>query len=201
MQKLAQTQFPIHPLLQERWSPRAFSNELVEETTLQSLFEAARWASSCFNEQPWSFLVATKKNGEEHVKMLSCLVEANQSWAKQAPVLMLTIAKLIFDHNGKSNRHAYHDVGLAVGNLVVQATALGLGVHQMAGILPDMIKSSYDIPENYEPVTGLAIGYFGDPQSLPDELREREVAKRTRLPLSDFVFSSRWGHSASFVEQ
>ena len=200
MQKSAQTQFPIHPLLQERWSPRAFSGEPVEHNTLQSLLEAARWASSCFNEQPWSFIVATKDNEKDHARMLTCLAEANQSWAKQAPVLMITIAKLTFAHNGKPNLHAYHDIGLAVGNLVLQATALGLSVHQMAGIFPDVAKSLYNIPENHEAVTGLTIGYFGDPQSLPETLRERELAERTRHALSDFVFSGQWGQSPAWTQ-
>ena len=189
MSKSARTRFPIHPLLQERWSPRAFSETLVEESKLQSLLEAARWAASCFNEQPWNFLVATKQQEKEHVKMLACLAEANQSWAVQAPVLMLTVAKLTFAHNGKSNKHAYHDIGLAVGNLVVQATALELAVHQMAGIIPDKARLLYRIPEQYEVVTALAIGYIGDPQNLPDALRERELAERTRIPLFRLCFS------------
>ncbi|WP_454063965.1 nitroreductase family protein [Candidatus Nitrospira salsa] len=196
MQKSAQTQFPIHTLMQERWSPRAFANDVVKKETLQSLLEAARWAASCFNEQPWGFLVATKQQEGEHTKMLTCLAEANQHWAKHAPVLMITVAKLTFAHNGKPNRHAFHDIGLSVGNLVLQATDLGLGVHQMAGIFPDVAKSLYNIPENHEAVTGLAIGYMGDPQSLSDELRERESAQRTRHPLSHFVFTEQWGQSA-----
>ncbi|MGB0908819.1 MAG: nitroreductase family protein [Nitrospirales bacterium] len=201
MHNPAHPQFPIHSLLQERWSPRAFSEKPVEKNILQSLMEAARWASSCFNEQPWSFLVATIQEKEEHGKMLSCLAEANQSWAKKAPVLMITIAKLHFAHNGTSNRHAFHDVGLAVGNLVVQATALGLGVHQMAGITPEIAKSLYNIPDNYEALTALAIGYIGDPQSLPAVFRERELAERTRHPLSEFVFSTQWGQSAAVVRE
>ncbi|GJL56314.1 MAG: hypothetical protein NPIRA02_34460 [Nitrospirales bacterium] len=199
MNKPAHTQFPIHALVQERWSPRAFANEPVEEQKLQSLLEAARWAASCFNEQPWGFLVATKQQTDAHDNMLTCLADANQIWAKHAPVLMLTVAKLNFAHNGKSNRHAFHDVGLAVGNLVTQATALGLSVHQMAGILPDKAKSLYNIPDDHEAVTGLAIGYIGDPQQLPDELRERELAQRTRHPLSDFVFTGQWGQSSAFL--
>ena len=199
MQNPANPQVPIHSLLQERWSPRAFSQKMVEKDALQSLLEAARWASSCFNEQPWSFLVSTSQEKEEHGKMLSCLAEANQSWAKEAPVLMITIVKLAFAHNGTSNRHASHDVGLAVGNLVVQATALGLGVHQMAGIHPDVAKSLYHIPDTHEALTALALGYFGDPQSLPDALRERELAIRTRQPLSEFVFSGQWGQSSPIV--
>ncbi|WP_447969717.1 nitroreductase family protein [Nitrospira sp. M1] len=200
MNKPAHTQYPIHALMQERWSPRAFVNKAVEVQKLQSLLEAARWAASCFNEQPWGFLVATKHRKDAHDNMLTCLADANQVWAKHAPVLMITVAKLNFAHNGKPNRHAYHDIGLAVGNLVTQATALGLGVHQMAGIFPDKAKSLYNIPEDHEAVTGLAIGYIGDPQQLPDELREREVAERTRHPLANFVFTEQWGQSAPLTK-
>ncbi len=200
MRKSAETQFAIHSLLQERWSPRAFTADIVEEHKLQSLLEAARWASSCFNEQPWSFLVSTIQQVDEHEKMLTCLAKPNQIWAKQAPVLMITLAKLTFAHNGKPNQHASHDVGLAIGNLVVQATALDLGVHQMAGIFPDIVKSLYKIPDNYQALTALAIGYTGDSQSLPDDLRERELAKRTRHALSDFVFSGQWGQSSPIVQ-
>ena len=198
MEKSAETQFPIHSLLKDRWSPRAFSEKPVTDEKLGMLFEAARWAASCFNEQPWSFLLATKQNEVEHNRMLGCLVEGNQVWAKHAPVLTIAVAKMTFDHNGAPNRHTYHDIGLAVGNLVVQATALGLSVHQMAGILPEIVKSQYQVPDNYEAVTALAIGYAGDPSSLPDELYQRELMKRTRKPLSEFVFINTWGQSSSF---
>ncbi len=200
MQKPAETQFPIHPLLQNRWSPRAFSEKTLSDDTLRLLLEAARWAASCFNEQPWSFLVATKQEEADHQTMLSCLAETNQVWAKQAPVLMISVAKMRFDHNGQPNRHAYHDVGLAVANLVIQATALDLGVHQMAGIVPERIQSEYQIPEHYEAVTALAIGYFGDPNTLPDNLAEREQANRTRNPFTDFVFTNQWGQSPKFIQ-
>ena len=200
MQKPAHTQYTIHPLLQNRWSPRAFSKDAVEEDKLQSLLEAARWASSCFNEQPWHFIVASNQHEKEHARMQTCIVAGN-SWAKLAPVLMITVAKLTFTHNETSNHHAYHDIGLAVGNLVVQATDLGLSVHQMAGIFPDVAKSLYHIPDHYEALTALAIGYVGDPQSLPGELRERELAARTRRSLSDFVFSGQWGQSSPIVQK
>jgi nitroreductase len=114
---------------------------------------------------------------------------------------MLSVAKLKFDEDGTLNRHAYHDVGLAVENLVIQAIALGLRVHQMAGIHVDKARERFGIPEGYDPVAGLAIGYPGDPKILPDRLRERELAKRTRKPLEAFVFSSRWGNPSPFVEK
>jgi nitroreductase len=199
MQKPANTSYPIHELLRVRWSPRAFSSKPVEPEHIPSLFEAARWASSCFNEQPWNFILASQEHPAAHQQLVSCLVEGNQVWAKQAPLLVLTVAKMTFAHNGKPNPHAVHDIGLAVGNLVVQATALGLVLHQMAGILPDRIKTLYAIPEGYEPVTGLAIGYPGDSSSLPVALREKELAPRERNPLSTFVFSGTWGEPSGLV--
>ncbi len=199
MEKPADTQFPIHDLLSRRWSPRAFAERPVEPEKLQCLLEAARWASSCFNEQPWAFIMASADQPAEHAKLLSCLGEGNQVWAKRAPLIMITLAKLNFDHNNKPNRHALHDVGLAVGNLVVQATAMDLVVHQMAGIFPDIIRIGYSVPSGYEPVTGLVIGYSGAPQTLPAEIRERELAPRSRKALQEFVFSETWGQSPEIL--
>jgi len=199
MDKPADTQFHIHELLSRRWSPRAFADRPVEREKIQSLLEAARWAPSSFNEQPWVFLVAMIDYPADHQKLLSCLVAGNQIWAKWAPLLMLTIAKLHFDHNSQENRHAYHDVGLAVGNLVVQATAMELVVHQMAGILPDKIRECYALPSGYEAVTGIAIGYQGDCKNLPEPLRERELAPRSRKAFGEFVFSGSWGHFPDFL--
>jgi nitroreductase len=196
MERRALSDHPIHDLLQRRWSPRAFSDRLVEPAKLLSLLEAARWAPSSFNEQPWALAVATKDQPEEFAKELSCLVESNQGWAKSAPILMLTFAHLAFDRNQQPNRHAYHDVGLAVANLTVQATAEGLAVHQMAGILPDKIRATFGVPEGWDPISAVAIGYPGDPAALPEALRSRELAPRSRKPLSAFVFSGAWGAAA-----
>ncbi len=199
MEKPAETQFPIHDLLRRRWSPLAFADRLVEPEKLRSILEAARWAASSFNEQPWGFIVATKQDEPEWSRLLSCLVEGNQVWAKQAPVLMVSVVKLTFGRNGESNRHAWHDVGLAVGNLVVQATSLGLSVHQMAGILPDKVRELYGLPHGFDPVAGLALGYVGDPDSLPEPLHQREQANRMRKPLTEFIFSTRWGQVSPLV--
>jgi nitroreductase len=199
MEKPAETQHPIHDLIRRRWSPRAFAARPVEPEHLLSLLEAARWAPSSFNEQPWVFLVATHDNPEEFQRMLSCLVDANVVWAQRAPVLMLSVARRSFEHNSKPNRHAFHDVGLAAANLVTQATVLGLAVHQMAGILPDKAREVFGIPEGYDAVAGIAIGYPGEPDLLPEELRKRELAPRTRKPLESFVFSGRWGGISPLV--
>jgi len=199
MQKLAETTHEIHGLLRERWSPRAFADRVVEPDKLRSLLEAARWAPSSYNEQPWSFIVATKGHPGEYERLLSCLVEGNVRWAQHAPVLMLSVARLAFERNRKPNRHAFHDVGLAVENLVIQGMALGLFVHQMAGFHVDRAREVYGIPEGYEPVAAMAIGYLDDPGRLPDDLRERELAPRTRKPLESFVFSGQWGQPSPLV--
>jgi len=199
MEKSAETQYPIHDLLRRRWSPRAFSDRRVDPAIMRSLLEAARWAPSSYNEQPWSFIVATKDDPVEFGRLLSCLVEGNIQWAQHAPVLMVSVARLSFEDDGKPNRHAFHDVGLAVANLIVQATALGLVVHQMAGIFPDKIREPYGIPEGYEAVAGIALGYPGDPQSLPEGLRKRELAPRERKHLTEFVFTGRWGQTSPLV--
>ena len=193
MEKLAKPDYPILDLLRRRWSPRAFSDRMVEPEKLQSLFEAARWAPSCFNEQPWSFVLATKEQPEEQARLLHCLVEKNQEWARTAPVLMVSVAKLNFDHTGKPNRHAFHDVGLAVGSLLVQATALDLFVHQMAGFSPEKVTELYNIPPGFEPVAAIAIGYGAEAKDLPEAVRESEQGPRSRKLDQTFVFSGQWG--------
>lgn len=195
--KRAKTHHPIHEYLQLRWSPVAFASKLVEKETLRSLFEAARWAASSFNEQPWSYLVATKDEPEEFQKMLGVLVEGNQAWAKNAPVLAISVAKKTFAQNGKPNRFSWHDVGQASANLTFEATSRGLAVHQMAGFNPGKTRELYGIPDDYEPVAAMAIGYPGDVDQLPEDLRNREKAERTRKPLTEFVFTGQWGKSAS----
>jgi nitroreductase len=192
--KKAVTDYPILPILAERWSPYGFENRPVSETDLCSLFEAARWAASSYNEQPWNYLVATRENSAEFGRLLSCLVEANQAWAKEAPVLILGIVSLRFARNNQDNRAAVHDLGLAAGNLLAEATTRGLSVHHMIGILPDKARELYQIPEFFEAWTAMAIGYKADPTKLADALRERDMALRQRKPLNKFVFTGRWGH-------
>jgi nitroreductase len=201
MEKPAQTDHPILDILKRRWSPRAFSDRMVEPEKLLSLFEAARWAPSSFNEQPWSFVVATKQKPEEHARLLACLVEGNQQWARAAPVLMVSVAKLKFDHGGKPNRHAFHDVGLAVGNLLVQATALDLFVHQMAGFSPEKVAELYQIPADFEPVAAIAIGYDGELADLPEPTRAKELGPRSRKPIESFVFEGEWGLTSPLLSK
>lgn len=172
----------IHELLHRRYSPRAFEDRPVAKESLRAIFEAARWAPSSFNEQPWRFIVATRDDDAEFERLLSCLLPGNQTWAKSAPVLLLSVAKLRFTRNDKPNRHAFHDVGLAAAQLITQATALGLAAHQMAGFNVDAARTTYSIPEGFEPVAVIALGYSA----------EASPVSRTRRPQDELVFSGKW---------
>jgi len=196
--KFAEVSVPIHDIVSQRWSPRAFESRPVEHEKLRSMFEAARWAASSYNAQPWDFIVATKDDPQNFLRILDSFVEFNQSWAKHAPVLALSVAQLNLE-NGQPNRHAFHDVGQAAANLALQASALGLQVHQMAGILPEKARELFAIPTGYEAVAGIAIGYPGDASSLPDQLKSRELARRSRKPLDSFVFTGKWGQKSPIV--
>jgi nitroreductase len=199
MHKPAATDIELHDLIRNRWSPRAFAEKAVTPEVLRSLFEASRWAPSSNNEQPWAYLVATKDDSENFAKMLGVLVEFNASWAKHAPALALSVAHLKTQREGKPNRVALHDVGSATGQLTVVANARGLQVHQMAGFDAEKARQTFAIPADWEPVAAMAIGYPGNPESLPEQLRDRELAPRTRKPLSEFVMTGGWGHTAPFV--
>lgn len=199
MNKNAATDHPIQELLRARWSPYAFDARPVAASDLRSLFEAARWAASSYNEQPWHYLVATREQPAEFERLLSCLVEGNQAWAKTVPVLAIGVASLTFKLNGKPNKAAIHDLGAAACSLTVEATARGLMVHQMIGIVPDRARELYAIPDGHEAVTGIAIGYLGDSTKLPEKLKERDLAMRTRKPLREFVFQGQWGAASGVI--
>ena len=195
--KKARNDHPIHPLLAERWSPYVFDPRPVEPEKLRSCLEAARWAASSYNEQPWFFLLATRDDEEEFPRMLGCLVEANQEWAQDAGALLITVVKRRFERNQKPNRVAEHDLGLAAGNLCMQATALGLSVHQMQGIEIEKAREIYSVPEGHDPWTAIAIGYVGDPKrARTEKFAERDRAHRGRRPLHEFVFHGTWAASA-----
>jgi nitroreductase len=198
MHKPASTEISIHDLIRQRWSPRAFSEKSVPHEVLRSLFEAARWAPSSNNEQPWVYLVATREDAENFAKMVGVLVEFNADWAKQVPVLTLSVAHLTM-RDGKPNRVALHDVGSASAQLTLEAVSRGLFVHQMAGFHMEKARETFGIPPDWEPVAAMAIGYPGNPDSLPQKLRERELAPRTRKPLKEFVMTGTWGRTAPFV--
>jgi len=185
--KDAVTAYPIHPLLRERWSPRAFADRPVDAETLGSLLEAARWSPSSYNEQPWSFIVARRQDGPEFARVLACLVPGNQAWAQGAAVLLLALARTNSARTGKPNRHAFYDLGQAAAHLTFQAASMGLAVHQMAGIEVEKIRADFQLPEGVEPATAIAVGYPGDPESLPERLREREGLPRERKSLAEMV--------------
>lgn len=201
MSKEARTDFPISELIAKRWSPYAFDDRAVSRADLCSLLEAARWAPSSYNEQPWSYILATKDEPDEFAKLLSCLLEGNQEWAKAVPVLMVGCTSLNFNRNGKPNAAATHDLGLAAANLSLEATARGIFVHQMIGIEPDKVRELYRVPAEVQPLTGLAIGYAAAPGALPEKFRERDLAARARKPLSEFVFGGQWGLGSGVINK
>jgi len=198
MDKPANTQFPVSAAVKARWSPRALKPESVPADQVRSLLEAARWTASAFNEQPWRFIVALRDETEEFERMLGCLVPGNQQWARNAGALILTVAREAFSRNGKPNGTARYDVGQAASALALQATELGLRVHQMAGIDGEKIRETYGVPEGFAPLTGIAIGYSGPLEELPEGLRGAETAPRERKPQSEFVFGRSWGDPAGW---
>jgi nitroreductase len=192
---------PVHDLIKHRWSPRAFDSKPLGPHDLKCLFEAARWASSSYNAQPWYFIIATKDDPENFQKVLSTFVEFNQGWAKNAAAVALSVAGHKMPHDGSQNRHAFHDGGQAATTLALEAASHGIQVHQMAGIIPDKAREVFGIPADFEAVAGFAIGYPGDPQSLPEgRLRDQETGARSRKPLSDFVFTGKWGNVSPIVK-
>jgi nitroreductase len=192
MEKPAEVAHPIHELLRRRWSPRAFSERLVEPEKLLSLFEASRWAPSSNNEQPWHFIVGTKADPSGYDRLYACLKEGNKKWAFRAPVLMLSVARLNFEDDDKPNRHAWHDTGMAALSLCLQATALGLIAHQMAGFDIEKARTDLAIPSGFELVAMIAVGYPGDPAILDDRLRQRELAPRERKSVREIVSVGQW---------
>ena len=198
MQKPAITQVPIADLIAKRWSPRAFdASKPVSNVQIIALLEAARWAPSCFGDQPWRFIV-WDKNTDENAWQLAfdCLAPSNQIWVKAAPILMLTCADTLFGHNQQPNRWGQHDTGAAAENLCLQASSMGLAVHQMGGFNSDLAREKFNIPTQYTPMAMLAVGYEGDANNLPDELKTRELAERKRKPLGELFFNGTWGKSA-----
>ncbi len=196
--KQATVDTPIQPLLAERWSPYAFADRDVADADLLAILEAARWAPSSYNEQPWRYLIARRGDTEAFARLLSCLVEANQAWARHAPVLMIGIAMQNFSRNSRPNKAAHHDLGLASGNLSVEATSRGISVHQMIGIEPARVRELYQLPDGAEPLTGLAIGYAGTGEGVSAALLERDNAPRSRRTVAEFVFADIWGQPVAF---
>lgn len=183
------TNHPVNELLADRWSPYAFdAAKPVETAVLRSLFEAARWAMSCFNAQPWRYIVANRATDEAMWnQVLDTLADGNRPWAMHVPVLALGLADLNFEHNGKHNSAALHDLGAASAFLTIEANSRGMVVHQMAGILPDKIRSTFSIADSVQPLTALAIGYAGTNPALDEEYAKRDARPRERKPFSEII--------------
>ena len=194
MKKPATTQAPIHDLLAARWSGRAFDvNKPVSREQAISLLEAARWAPSCFGDQPWRFVVWNRSEDEAGwQRAFACLVPGNQDWVKNAQLLLLVTADTLFNHNGKPNRWGQYDTGAAAENLCLQAEAMGMMAHQMGGFDADKTRSEFGVPEQYIPMAMIAVGYPADPATFSDEIRERELAPRKRRELGELFFAGAW---------
>ena len=195
IRKNADTQVVINELLSSRWSGRAFdSNRGISRTDLVSLLEAARWSPSCYGDQPWRFIIFNRlSRPEPWESAITCLSEGNQSWAKNAPVLILSMADTLLSVNDKPNRWGAFDTGAACMSMCIQATELGLMVHQMGGFDSDKARHVFLIPERYIPMSMMAIGYQLPPDKLPEEIKQRELAARIRRPLTDNFFENQWG--------
>jgi nitroreductase len=186
--KHAPADLGLHDLLATRWSPRAFADKPISSEDLTRIFTAAAWAASSNGEQPWRFLVG-KKGDDTYAKIMDTLVEFNQGWAKSAPVLVLTFAKTTFTKDGSPNTYALHDTGAASANMSLEAIALGIHTHGMGGFDHDKARAHFDLPEDYNTGAVWALGYLGDPETLPDYLKKMELAPRTRKPLEELVFT------------
>ncbi|NOX88899.1 MAG: nitroreductase family protein [Calditrichaeota bacterium] len=195
MDKSANTQPAVHELIRKRWSPRAFDNREVEPEKLERLFEAARWSASCFNEQPWRFIVGVRGRDETYSKIFGTLAEGNKIWCRHAPVLVLLAGKKLFSRNGKPNDWYLYDLGQAAAYISVQATAEGLYVHQMAGFDARKAQTLFRVPDDYRVFTAMAIGYLGNPEILPEDLKKSESAPRERIELKNLVFAEKWGEN------
>lgn len=191
----------INDLIKNRYSTRAFSEKLIEEEVIVSLFEAARWAPSGGNEQPWRFIAAAKNDPESYEKVLNALSDGNKLWAQNAPLLIVGVTKLDRGIEKKLNKYAFYDLASSVANLTLQATSMDLYVRQMGGFNPLAVRELFDIPENYEPAIVLAVGYKGDLDNLPENMKLREGAPRQRKPLSEIVFSGRFGNPSALVKE
>jgi nitroreductase len=182
MEKLAGTPV-VNPLFYRRRSPRGFSAGSLRADEMHALLEAARLAPSSFNEQPWRFIIVTREDGEAFERFLDLLVPKNREWARTASALILAVAKTSFSHNGVPNRHAWYDAGQAVASLTLQATDLGISVHQMAGYDHEQARAAFHLPDGYEPVTAIALG------RAPGQ----SVGGHQRRPLSEIAFRGDWG--------
>ena len=186
----------ILEIIQERWSPYAFSPAPLEDFKLKAMFEAAGYAPSCNNEQPWMFVYATQQERPIFEVYLGFLAESNRVWAKNAYALVISLARNRFSYNGKPNRYAFHDTGMAVSNLLLQALALDVYVHQMGGFSIEKVKTHFNLTDDIEPVAMMAVGYLGDGESLSPELLKRDETRRQRKSINEFVFRNSLNYPA-----
>jgi nitroreductase len=199
--KPATVEHPIHDLIGRRWSPRAFADRAIAPHDQLRLFEAARWAPSAGNGQPWSFIVADRfRDPEGFATMLDLLNVKNQTWAQHAALLLIGVAQRVRDE-GKEARHALYDLGMAAENLVLQGVDIGISAHQMAGFDHERARAVYAIPPSHEAIVAIALGYQGNHLSLPPDLQLREIAERERKPLSAFIYAGRFGESADLASE
>ncbi|MEM9367901.1 MAG: nitroreductase family protein [Planctomycetota bacterium] len=192
----------VIPSIRQRWSPYRFREQAITDGALRRCLEAARWAASSFNDQPWYWIVARRQESEAFDAMIACLMEANRAWASRAGALILTVTRDQFAYNGKPNRVALHDLGAAAAQLALQAVAEGLQVHQMAGIQLAQITAQYGLPEGHQPQTAIAIGYpatDAPTDALDVQLHQRQSGPRERRALSEQVFAGRFGHAAEWL--
>ena len=197
LEKPAVTQVAIADLIARRWSPRAIDpDQPVSREQILALLEAARWAPSCFGDQPWRYLLWDRfRDAAAWQQAFECLAEGNQGWVKNAPLLLLSIATPNFGHNNKPNRWAQYDTGAASENLCLQATALGLVAHQMGGFDPEQAITRFNIPADHVCMAMIAVGHPASAEALPEPLRERELAARERKPLTEIAFEGGWNQS------
>jgi nitroreductase len=185
----APTTHPVHELIRKRWSPRSYAATPVAPVTLNQVFEAASWAFSAMNAQPWQYIYAHKADAEAFQNILDTLLPGNQPWAKSAPVLIIALAKTNFD-NGQPNGAALHDLGAANATLFLEATALGLHGHVMGGFDKEKVRRDFNLSEGLEPAVVLALGYLGEAEQLEEPFLSREKAARTRKPVAEFAFQN-----------
>ncbi len=184
--KAPETDYDLHPLIQKRWSPRAFADQLISKEQLNELFEAARWAASSRNEQPWLYIYAFRGT-PEFEQLWECLMPGNQPWAKDAAVLMVSMYRTTLAKNGKPNGAAKHDLGLANAQLILQAAHRDIYGHMMGGFEKEKVQELLDLEENVEPVCMIALGYMGDADQLEEPYKMREQQPRTRMPIAEFA--------------
>lgn len=198
--KTANTSVPIHELLAKRWSPRAFDPaKPVAREELQALCEAARWAPSCYGDEPWRYVICDRTlDPAAWERAMACLSEKNARWARHAPVLMISVAAELFGRNGEPNRWGQYDTGAASENLCLQATALGLIVHQMGGFDAGRAREVFEIPDGFAPMAMMAVGHQAAPETLDEDFRKSEVGARSRSPVERCFFRATWGAGIQF---